>query len=145
VGAAGVVLEYLKQNQTHVAPGSFSVRTYSPDATMPLDAATIRNLELSSLTALIDRTRTPIGARRLRAWVGAPMRDAESIELRLAAVDELASEPPLRDRIAAALKEVGDLERLVSRAAQGRASARELVALRSASGRTRRRRHPTRV
>jgi len=130
VGAAGVVLDYLKQNQTHVVPGSFSVRTYSPDATMPLDAATIRNLELSSLTALIDRTRTPIGARRLRAWLGAPMRDAESIELRLAAVDELASEPPLRDRIAAALKEVGDLERLVSRAAQGRASARELVALR---------------
>jgi DNA mismatch repair protein MutS len=130
VGAAGVVLDYLKQNQTHVAPGSFSVRTYSPDATMPLDAATIRNLELSSLTALIDRTRTPIGARRLRAWLGAPMRDAESIELRLAAVDELASEPPLRDRIATALKEVGDLERLVSRASQGRASARELVALR---------------
>jgi DNA mismatch repair protein MutS len=58
------------------------------------------------------------------------MRDAESIELRLAAVDELTSEPPLRDRIATALKEVGDLERLVSRAAQGRASARELVALR---------------
>jgi DNA mismatch repair protein MutS len=130
VGAAGVVLDYLKQNQTHVAPGSFSVRTYSPDATMPLDAATIRNLELSSLTALIDRTRTPIGARRLRAWLSAPMRDAESIELRLAAVDELTSEPPLRDRIAAALKEMGDLERLVSRAAQGRASARELVALR---------------
>jgi DNA mismatch repair protein MutS len=130
VGAAGVVLDYLKQNQTQVAPGSFSVRTYSPDATMPLDAATIRNLELSALTALIDRTRTPIGARRLRAWLGAPMRDAESIELRLAAVDELASAPPMRDRITVALKEVGDLERLVSRAAQGRASARELVALR---------------
>jgi DNA mismatch repair protein MutS len=58
------------------------------------------------------------------------MRDAESIELRLAAVDELASAPPMRDRITVALKEVGDLERLVSRAAQGRASARELVALR---------------
>ena len=130
VGAAGVVLDYLKQNQTDVAPGSFSVRTYSPDATMPLDAATIRNLELPSLTALVDRTQTPIGARRLRAWLGAPMRDAESIELRLAAVDELTSEPTLRDRIAAALREVGDLERLVSRAAQGRASARELAALR---------------
>jgi DNA mismatch repair protein MutS len=130
VGAAGVVLDYLKQNQTHVAPGSFSVRTYSPDATMPLDVATIRNLELSALTALIDRTRTPMGARRLRTWLGAPMRDAESIELRLAAVDELTSEPQLRDRIATALKEVGDLERLASRAAQGRASARELVALR---------------
>jgi DNA mismatch repair protein MutS len=130
VGAAGVVLDYLKQNQTHVAPGSFTVRTYSPDATMPLDVATIRNLELSALTALIDRTRTPIGARRLRGWLGAPMRDAESIELRLAAVDELTSEPPLRDRIVTALKDVGDLERLVSRAAQGRASARELVSLR---------------
>jgi DNA mismatch repair protein MutS len=130
VGAAGVVLEYLKQIQTQVVPGSLSVRTYSPEATMPLDAATVRNLELPSLIALIDRTRTPIGARRLRAWLGAPMRDAESIELRLGAVDELASDPPLRDRIAAALKEVGDLERLVARAAQGRASARELVALR---------------
>src|SRR4029077_6565615 len=130
IGAAGVVLDYLKQNQTQVAPGSLTVRTYSPDATMPLDAATVRNLELPALVALIDHTRTAIGARRLRAWLGAPMRDAESIELRLGAVDELASAPTLRDRLALALKEVGDLERLVARAAQGRASARELVALR---------------
>jgi DNA mismatch repair protein MutS len=97
---------------------------------MPLDAATVRNLELPALGALVDHTRTPIGARRLRAWLGAPMRDAESIELRLAAVDELASAPTLGDRLGVVLKEVGDLERLVSRAAQGRASARELVALR---------------
>jgi DNA mismatch repair protein MutS len=130
VGAAGVVLDYLKQNQNHVGPGSLTVRTYSPDATMPLDAATVRNLELPALTNLVDRTRTPIGARRLRAWLGAPMRDAESIELRLGAVDELVTSPTLRDRLGVALKEVGDLERLVSRAAQGRANARELVALR---------------
>src|ERR1700694_1330249 len=84
VGAAGVVLDYLKQNQAHIAPGSFSVRTYSPDSTMSLDAATVRNLELPALVELVDRTRTPIGARRLRAWLGAPMRDAEAIELRLA-------------------------------------------------------------
>jgi DNA mismatch repair protein MutS len=130
VGAAGVVLDYLKQNQNEVVQGSFSVRTYSPDATMPLDPATVRNLELPALITLIDRTRTPIGARRLRAWIGAPLRDAESIELRLGAVDELASSPTQRAGLTAALKEVGDLERLVSRAAQGRASARELVALR---------------
>src|SRR5450759_2993671 len=73
VGAAGVVLDYLKQNQAHISPGSFSVRTYSPDSTMSLDAATVRNLELPALTELMDRTRTPIGARRLRAWLGAPM------------------------------------------------------------------------
>jgi DNA mismatch repair protein MutS len=130
VGAAGVVLDYLKQIQTRVGPGLLSVRTYSPDATMPLDAATVRNLELPELIKLVDHTRTPIGARRLRTWLGAPLRDAESIELRLSAVDELVAAPTLQDRLATALKDVGDLERLVSRAAQGRAGARDLVALR---------------
>src|SRR5437660_12267775 len=76
VGAVGVVLDYLKQNQTKVAPGSFTVRTYSPDATMPLDAATVRNLELPSLVQLSDRTSTPVGARQLGAWLAAPVRDA---------------------------------------------------------------------
>jgi DNA mismatch repair protein MutS len=130
VGAAGVVLDYLKQIQTRVGPGLLSVRTYSPDATMPLDAATVRNLELPELIKLVDHTRTPIGSRRLRTWLGAPLRDAESIELRLSAVDELVAAPTLQDRLASALKDVGDLERLVSRAAQGRAGARDLVALR---------------
>lgn len=130
IGAAGVVLDYLKQNQARVVPGSFSVRTYSPDATMPLDAATVRNLELPALTVMVDRTATPVGARQLRSWLGAPLRDAESIELRLASVDELVGAPALRDRLQATLKPIGDLERLVSRAAQGHASARELVALR---------------
>jgi DNA mismatch repair protein MutS len=130
VGAAGVVLEYLRQNQTRIAPGSLSVRTYSPEATMPLDAATVRNLELPALVTLVDRTSTPVGARRLRAWLSAPLRDAESIDLRLAAVDELIGAPHLRDHLQQVLKPVGDLERLVSRAAQGHSSARELIMLR---------------
>jgi len=130
IGAAGVVLDYLKQNQARLAPGSFTVRTYSPDSTMPLDQATVRNLELPALVGMMDRTRTPIGARRLRLWVGAPMRDAESIELRLGAVAELVASPDLRQALSAALKPVGDLERLAARSAQGHASARELVALR---------------
>ncbi|HEV8596919.1 MAG TPA: DNA mismatch repair protein MutS, partial [Candidatus Dormibacteraeota bacterium] len=130
VGAAGVVIDYLKQNQTRVVPGAFTVRTYSPDSSMPLDAPTVRNLELPVLVQMIDRTCTPVGARQLRAWLGAPLRDAESIELRLAAVDELVGAPSLRDRMQAVLRPVGDLERLVSRASQGHASARELVMLR---------------
>jgi DNA mismatch repair protein MutS len=128
VGAAGVVLEYLEENQVRVEPGLFRVRTYSPDATMQLDAATVRNLELAGLFQLVDRTRTPIGARRLRRWLWAPLRDVEAIELRLGAVSELAA--GRRAELRAALQEVGDLERLVSRAAQGLASPRELVALR---------------
>ncbi|HYL08012.1 MAG TPA: DNA mismatch repair protein MutS [Candidatus Udaeobacter sp.] len=130
VGAAGVVLDYLKQNQARIGPGSFTVRTYSPDATMPLDAATVRNLELPALVEMVDRTCTPAGARQVRAWLGAPLREVESIELRLAAVDELVAAPSLRDRLHAVLKPVGDLERLVARAAQGHAGPRELVALR---------------
>ncbi|HEY4025229.1 MAG TPA: DNA mismatch repair protein MutS [Candidatus Dormibacteraeota bacterium] len=128
IGAAGVILEYLEQNQVHVEPGLFRVRTYSPDATMQLDAATVRNLELPGLLRLIDRTCTPIGARRLRRWVWAPLRDVEAIELRLGAVSELARHH--RTDLRAALREVGDLERLVGRAAQGLAWPRELVALR---------------
>ena len=130
VGAAGVVLDYLRQNQTRIAPGSLTVRTYSPDSTMPLDAATVRNLELPAIVTLVDRTSTPIGARQLRSWLSAPLREAESIELRLAAVDEIVASPRLQDRLREVLKPVGDLERLVARAAAGHSSARELVALR---------------
>ena len=86
VGAAGVVLEYLEANQVRVEPGLFRVRTYSPDATMQLDAATVRNLELPRVLELVDRTCTPIGARRLRRWLWAPLRDVETIELRLSSV-----------------------------------------------------------
>ncbi len=98
---------------------------------MQLDAATIRNLELAGLLRLVDRTCTPIGARRLRRWLWSPLRDVETIELRLSAVAELADAGgELRRGLRAALREVGDLERLVSRAAQGLAYPRELVALR---------------
>jgi DNA mismatch repair protein MutS len=130
IGAAGVVLEYLEQNQVRIEPGLFRVRTFSPEATMHLDAATVRNLELPALLKLLDRTSTPVGARRLRQWLWAPLRDVEAIELRLGAVAELVARD--RGRLRPALREVGDLERLVSRAAQGLASPRELVALRRA-------------
>jgi DNA mismatch repair protein MutS len=129
VGAAGVVLEYLEQNQLQVERGLFRVRTYSPDATMQLDGATVRNLELAALMKLADRTSTPIGARHLRRWLWAPLRDVEAIELRLGAVAELVER---REALRTALRQLGDLERLVSRAAHGLATPRELVALRRA-------------
>src|SRR5436853_1798046 len=85
VGAVGVVLDYLKQNQTKVAPGSFTVRTYSPDATMPLDAATVRNLELPSLVQLIDRTSTPSAHRSLGPGLGPRCATPRRSDLALAA------------------------------------------------------------
>ena len=132
VGAAGVLLDYLRSNQVKIQPGFFRVRTYSPDSAMQLDPATVRHLELAELGKLCDRTVTPIGARRLRAWLEAPLRDVEAIELRLAAVAELVANPRLEANLATELAEIGDLERLTSRAAQGHASPRELVALRRA-------------
>ena len=130
LAAAGVVLDHLRQGQVRVEPGLFRVRTYSPEATMQLDPATVRNLELAVLLKLIDRTATAIGARRLRAWLSAPLRDVEAIELRLGGVGELAGASAPRGRLRAALREVGDLERLVTRAGQGISTPRELVALR---------------
>ncbi|MGH7870301.1 MAG: DNA mismatch repair protein MutS, partial [Candidatus Dormibacteraceae bacterium] len=128
VGAAGVVLDYLENNQVRLAPGLLRVFTYSPDETMQLDQSTIKNLELDSLLRLIDRSKTPIGARRLRRWLWAPLREIEAIELRLGAVQELVQ--GLGEKLAASLAPVGDLERLLSRAAQGLAGPRELVQLR---------------
>jgi DNA mismatch repair protein MutS len=132
VGAAGVLLDYLRANQVKLLPGLFRVMTYSPEAAMPLDSATVRNLELPELYRLVDRTATPIGARRLHSWLWAPLRDVEAIELRLGAVAELERFTALRTAAATALRGVGDLERLTARSAQGFATARELVALRRA-------------
>ncbi|MBO0688539.1 MAG: DNA mismatch repair protein MutS, partial [Candidatus Dormibacteraeota bacterium] len=128
IGAAGVILEYLRENQVQVQPGLLRVGTYAPDDVMQLDSATIRNLELEELLRLVDRSLTPIGARRLRRWLWAPLRDVETIELRLAAIDELLA--GLLEALRTALRALGDLERLVTRAAQGLAGPRELAALR---------------
>ena len=112
VGAAGVVLDYLKQNQTRVVPGAFTVRTYSPEATMPLDAATVRNLELPALVQLIDRLDPGRG----------PTAEGVARERRCATRNPSSSgwrgstswrSPALRDRLQAVLRPVGDLERLV--------------------------------
>lgn len=130
VGAAGVILEYLQRNQARLGPGLLRARTYSCESTMQLDSATVRNLELPALLRMVDHTVTPLGARRLRSWLGAPLRDVEAIELRLGAVAELFGAAGRREALNAALRGVGDLERLTSRAAQGLASPRELAQLR---------------
>jgi DNA mismatch repair protein MutS len=129
VGAAGAVLEYLEENQVRVEPGLFRIRTYSPEETMQLDTATLRNLDLEGVLGLVQRTVTPLGARRLRRWLWAPLREVEAIELRLSAVEEL-TDPSGRAHLREGLRGLGDLERLVTRAAQGLASPRELVQLR---------------
>jgi len=139
LGAGGALLQYLKDTQlaglSHIA----SVSRYRDGDTMFLDHATRRALELTqntrdggrdgTLLQVLDRTVTPMGARRLKAWVTAPLRKLEPIRERQAGVQALVESEGLRDDLRSALDGVYDLERLTGRLGCGRASARDLVAL----------------
>ena len=111
------------------------------DSFMQLDVTAIRNLELvrsmadgskrGTLLAVLDFTKTSMGARRLRGWIESPLLDIARIQERQEAVGELTSNAALRDSVVEQLKAVADLERIVSRVEVGSANARDLVALRS--------------
>jgi DNA mismatch repair protein MutS len=141
VGAAGALLRYLKELQ----PAGVSLArpiVERPAGILPLDEMTRRNLELveplrgsasqgteGTLLGVLDRTRTPMGARTLRQWILAPLAAREPIEARHDAVECLAKAAIARERLADALDKVRDLERLATKAALSRSTPRELCAL----------------
>ncbi len=136
--AAGAVLAYLQETQRGTVVQLTGLATYSPDAYMTLDAATRRNLEITSsvrgerkgsLLWVLDETLTAMGARRLRGWLEQPLLDRERIERRLDAVEALFDHGRLRAEIRAALKGMPDVERLTNRVVAGYAGPRELQAL----------------
>ncbi|HEY3083713.1 MAG TPA: DNA mismatch repair protein MutS [Chloroflexota bacterium] len=139
VGAAGALLSYLEETNRRLVASLARLRTYTTGRGMPLDAQTRRNLELTrnarsgrmdgSLLGVLDRTRTPMGGRMLRRWLGEPRLDVDEIERRLDAVERLVGEERIRARARELLGRIGDLERQVGRVAQGLASARELLNL----------------
>lgn len=108
---------------------------------MNLDVTAIRNLELvrnmadggkrGTLLAVLDFTKTSMGARRLRSWIESPLLDLNRIYARQEAVAELVENTDLREAVSEQLKAVADLERIVSRLEVGSANARDLVALRN--------------
>ncbi|MDQ6746872.1 MAG: DNA mismatch repair protein MutS, partial [Candidatus Dormibacteraeota bacterium] len=138
LGALSAALDYLQRNRLEMPPAVVRLRRVRPGATMHLDGPTIANLELveglggggRGVLGLLDRTRTPVGARTLRAWLLNPLVDADALDQRLEAVDELASRSTLREDLASCLGRVRDLERLTARTAQARATPRDLGAIR---------------
>lgn len=142
VSAAGGVLQYLRTTQKQSLGQLTSIRAYSTEAFMVLDQFTRRNLELvatirrgkaqGSLLGVLDRTVTSLGARLLRRWLNEPLLDIKRLNARLDAVEALVNGEILRDEIAAALKQVGDIERLTNRIIIGKANPRDLVGLRMA-------------
>ena len=140
VGAAGALLRYARELKPGGLPRLARPRVLRHGDVLPLDEMTRRNLELveplrpgaagATLLEVLDRTTTPMGARLLRRWLLAPLVDPAAINARLDAVDVLVHDPRGRDRVREALDGVRDLERLAGRAALGRATPRELGALR---------------
>ena len=135
---AGALLQYLAATQLDGLAQITELRAYTIDAYMALDAATRRNLELTegsrggrggSLLATIDRTRTPMGARLLRRWLGQPLVDLGPLLERQEAVARFHRDALLRARAVAALGGVGDLERSINRTVTGAATPRDLVNL----------------
>ncbi|MEX2401882.1 MAG: DNA mismatch repair protein MutS [Rhodothermales bacterium] len=137
--AAGAALHYLGDTQKGRLPHVRTIKRYESDDYMALDPQTKRNLELittlredgreGTLVDIMDETKTAMGGRRLRRWLVRPLRDVAAIERRLDAVEALYRSRTLRDTLRDELDHVGDLERLAARAATGRATPRDVTAV----------------
>ncbi len=137
--AAGALIQYLRETQRDSVAQIRSLRVYDTNSFMFLDPQTRRNLELlegaagarkHSLIAVLDQTRTPMGARLLRQWISQPLIELEPLLQRQDLVARFVEETLLRNEIRAVLKGIGDLERTVNRMIQGIATPRDLVRLR---------------
>ncbi len=139
LGASGALLRYLKEVRNGDLRHITGIGRLESAATMVLDDTTRRNLEIfkpafpdgpdTSLIGVLDRTVTAAGGRRLRAWLERPLLDARAIEARLAAVADLIERNEEREELVEAFREAHDLERLLGRAACGKATPRDIKAL----------------
>jgi DNA mismatch repair protein MutS len=141
--AAGAVIQYVNETLNGAVMQMTTLRTYTTGTTMFLDPQTRRNLELlegsgggskGALINVLDQTRTPMGARLLRRWLNQPLLDIARLRARHDAVAHFADDALLRAEVRDALKQVGDMERVVNRVLQGVtiATPRDLVRLREA-------------
>ena len=136
--AAGAVVAYLEANVAGALKVLCDLELYEPSSYLVLDETTRVNLELvagydgqrkGSLLAVLDRTRTSMGARRLRQWLLYPLLDERAIRARLDGVQELVENFSLREELKSGLGQVQDLERLAGRVAAGSALPRDLTAI----------------
>ena len=137
VRAAGALLDYVRDTQRGTLPHLTGLRVEKRDAAILMDAATRRNLELTSslagddktsLAGILDTCRTAMGSRALRRWIGRPLRDQALLAARYAAIDalgETGQTDAVRERLAA----IGDIERILARVALRSARPRDLARL----------------
>lgn len=138
--AAGAVLYYLEETEHNEVRHISSISRIAEEKYVWLDKFTIRNLELVypqqeggiPLINILDQTVTPMGSRMMRKWLVLPLKEKELIEERLRVVEYFFEEGELREDILANLKQIGDLERLISKVAVGRINPREMNQLKKA-------------
>jgi DNA mismatch repair protein MutS len=139
VAAAGAIIHYLKHQLRRNIDHLTSLRCDAPAHYVVLDAATQTNLELiesrsareTSLLAVLDRTVTPMGGRKLRTWILQPLRSLTELTCRQQMIADLLQEPDLLASLRASLKSIRDIERATGRLSQASGNARDLVALKT--------------
>lgn len=144
LGAAGAILDYLEETQCGSVGQIRAIRVEHGGDTMALDRTTRSSLELvrtlrdgdrrGSLLGVMDRTVTAMGARMLKGWIVSPLLSVDAIRARQDAVEELADDGDRLRELRRALGDVLDMERLAARVGSGRASPRDLHALRQSLG-----------
>ena len=140
ITSAGAILRYLDSTQHKNIGHITGIRRIDNESYMRLDRFTVRSLELvstmneggRSLLNVIDDTTTPMGGRLMHRWLLFPLIHAESIRQRLNIVEYFFRDPDMAESIEESLHQVGDMERIISKVAVGRANPREIIQLRVA-------------
>lgn len=135
--AAGAILHYLEATEHKATHHISSIARIDEDKYVWLDKFTVRNLEIVSspseggvpLLKILDQTVTPMGSRNLRKWMILPLKEKQSIDERLRVVEQFYNDHELTEKILEQLRQVSDLERLISKVAVGRINPRELIQL----------------
>lgn len=137
--AAGAILHYLGETQHHKLAHISKLSRIAEDAYVWMDRFTIRNLELYhsafakaiTLIDIIDKTCSPMGARLLKRWLALPLKNIEKINQRHEVVGYLLEQDLLFEKLRHQIKQIGDVERLISKVATAKVSPREVVQLKN--------------
>lgn len=138
--AAGVCLHYLNETEHRQLQHITNISRIEEDKYMWLDRFTVRNLELigsanenaKTLIDVLDQTSCAMGARMLRKWIVMPLKDQKPIEERLNVVQFFYDHPDLREKLQGFIRQIGDLERLISKIGLQKSNPREIVQLKRA-------------
>ena len=137
--ASGVVLHYLSETQHRRLQHINRLQRIAEEDYIWMDRFTIRNLELYhsnnqnavTLLEIIDRTISPMGGRMLKRWLALPLKNVEKIRIRHQVVSHLAKDDTILRKLQHAMKQMGDLERLISKVATGKINPKETVQLKN--------------